>query len=164
MDPSIIIQALVQLPESELQDMLAEARRRSYRAKLEVEQIEEAIKVVAPPSGTRGRVGQTRERILQYVSENGPVAPKQVIEHMGGADDDSVAPVVYNALSRMARDGELTRSENGYGLPHPAHEQPPLEGFGQQVAAALLATHAARRARPPGIPRIENLPPAVRQG
>jgi hypothetical protein len=154
MDPSIIIQALVQLPEGELQEMLAEARRRAYRAKIEVEQIEEAIKVVSPSSTGRGRTGQTRERILEYVREHGPVAPKQVIEFMGGADDDSVAPVVYNALSRMARDRELTRTDSGYELSQVAPTQPPIEGFGKQMATALLAVQQARQATAPGIPRV----------
>jgi hypothetical protein len=144
-EPSIIIQALVQLPETELQDMLAAARRRAYRSKVEVEQLEEAIKVVAPG---RARVGPTRERILEYVRKHGPVAPKQVIEFMGGADDESVAPMVYNALSRMARDGELTRTDNGYEWPQPA--QPAIEGFNRQVAAKLLAAQEARRARAHG--------------
>jgi hypothetical protein len=152
MDPSIIIQALVQLPEGELQDMLAEARRRAYRARIEVEQIEEAIKIVAP--GARGRTGETRERILGYVREHGPVAPKQVIEFMGGAEDDSVAPVVYNALSRMARDGELTRTDNGYELPQVPPVQQPIEGFGKQMATALLAAQQGRQTRAPGIPRV----------
>jgi hypothetical protein len=143
LDPSIIIQALVQLPESELQELLSEARKRAYRARIEVDQLEEAIKVVAPG---RARVGQTRERILEYVREHGPAAPKDVIASMGGADDDSVAPMVYNALSRMARDGELTRTDNGYEVPAPP--QPALEGFKETAAAALLAAHRARTQAP----------------
>jgi hypothetical protein len=159
-EPSIIIQALVQLPEPELQDMLASARKRAYRSKIEVEQLEEAIKVVAPG---RARVGATRERILEYVREHGPVAPKQVIEFMGGAEDESIAPMVYNALSRMARDGELTRTDNGYEWPQPT--QPTLEGFNKQVAARLLAAQEARRARVHGgTPRVPAATPPVQQG
>jgi hypothetical protein len=158
-EPSIIIQALVQLPETELQDMLAAARRRVYRSRIEVEQLEEAIKVVAPG---RARVGQTRERILEYVREHGPVAPKQVIEFMGGAEDESIAPMVYNALSRMARDGELTRTDSGYEWPQP--KQPTLEGFNKNVAATLLAAQEARRAKMRGGIRVAPTAPPVQQG
>jgi hypothetical protein len=156
-EPSIIIQALVQLPETELQDMLAAARKRAYRSRIEVEQLEEAIKVVAPG---RARVGQTRERILEYVREHGPVAPKQVIEFMGGAEDESIAPMVYNALSRMARDGELTRTDSGYEWPQP--KQPALEGFSKEVAAALLARQQQRAPKAQGI-RMPRMPGAPAQ-
>jgi hypothetical protein len=139
--------------------MLAAARRRAYRSKVEVEQLEEAIKVVAPG---RARVGPTRERILEYVRNHGPVAPKQVIEFMGGADDESVAPMVYNALSRMARDGELTRTDNGYEWPQPPQ---PAQEFNRQVAARLLAAQEARRTRGHGGgPRVPVDVPRVREG
>jgi hypothetical protein len=119
----MILQALAQLPEDELREMLPEARSRADRARIEVEQIEEALAVQAPP---RGRTGQTRERILEFVRERGPVAPKQVIEFMN-SDDDAAAAVVYNALSRMARDGELIRGDDGYAVPPAtkAGESPP---------------------------------------
>jgi hypothetical protein len=135
----MILQALAQLPEDELREMLPEARNRADRARIEVEQIEEALAVQAP---SRGRTGHTRERILEFVKEHGPVAPKQVIEFMNG-DDDAAAAVVYNALSRMARDGDLIRGNNGYSAPAAEVGEPqavaPAPGEVQatvQVAAA----------------------------
>jgi hypothetical protein len=144
MEPSMILQALAQMTEAELHEMLAQARKRLERARVEVEQIEEALALLSRPV-QRGRTGQTRERILEFIAEHGPVAPKQVIEFME-SDDDASSATIYNALSRMVRANELIRGENGYEAP-PIRPGQSIPGEITSTVEQLVAASLAARRR-----------------
>lgn len=107
--------------ERELLAMKAYIER---RAKIEIDQLNEALDLVRTRDAKKARGrrlaarGHTRRRILEAVHDYGEATPSDVIQQMSfdrwGAPNGGS---VYTMMARMAKDGELVRVSNGRYAP-----------------------------------------------